>query len=343
MSGPQSGTYMIHPQQIKCDCPSNVNDTDIGPPGNYDQPLAVETDMIYYIFRFQLSVICREIVDAMQSIGCEMHELPYETVLGFDKKLNSMISDIPPVFRMDAKSRAQHKDLDAKYPFLAVQRTTGHFGIQTRFTRLHRPYLARGTYDPRFSYSRMICLRSARSVIELGAGLTQWGKNQNFQPARMWTVTHHIFVATVILVMDFCLNRDDPRIEERKAEIMDAFKLLESCQETSTMAKRGLQQLRDILRRGSSSPQEALSQIQLQDEKARDASNSINSPTEQTPDVRMPETMTSFPGLDVNDPSSLVDWENIDFDTIEDINFGVDLSTRDFESLFHQGMNSQCG
>lgn len=343
MSGPQSGTYMIHPQQMRCDFPSNVNDADIRVSGDYNQPLSVGTDMTYSNCRFQLSIICREIIDATQNLGCEIHDLPYETVLSFDKKLNAVINDIPLAFRMDAKSRAQYKDLDAKYPFLAVQRTAGHFGIQTRFTRLHRPYLARGAHDPRYSYSRMICLRSARSVIELGTEFTNWGKRQNFQPVRMWTVTHHIFVATIILVMDFCLNKDDPRSEERKAEIMDAFKMLENCQKTSTMAKRGLQQLRDILRRGTSIPQEDLAQVQIHDDRAHNASNSINPPMQQNADFRLPEAMTTFPGLDVNDPSSTVDWENVDFDTIEDLNFDVDLSACDFEALFHSGMAPQCG
>ncbi|TGO55343.1 hypothetical protein BCON_0093g00150 [Botryotinia convoluta] len=301
----------------------------------------VSTD--WQVHLYQLSIICREIVDAMQTLGCEIHELPYETVLNFDRKLISMVSEIPPAFRLDAKSRAQYKDLDSKHPFLAVQRTAGHFGVQTRFTRLHRPYLARGAHDPRFSYSRMVCLRSARSVIELGTDLTEWGKKQNFQPVRMWTVTHHIFVATVILVMDFCLNKDDPRSEERKAEIMDAFKMLESCQETSTIARRGLEQLRDILRRGTSSTEEALAQVQDHRNAARDASSSINSSKQRNLEFRMPEPMTTFPGLNINDPCSRVDWENIDFDTIEDINFDTDLSASDFEALFHDGIAPQCG
>ncbi|KAF7885602.1 uncharacterized protein EAF02_004111 [Botrytis sinoallii] len=342
MSGPQSGTYMIHPQQMKCDYPSNANDVDIGSLGDYKQPSCMETDMTYSTFRYQLSIICREIVDAMQNLGCEIHELPYETVLNFDRKLICMVSEIPPAFRIDAKSRARYKDLDVKYPFLAVQRTAGHFGIQTRFTRLHRPYLARGTHDPRFSYSRMVCLRSARSVIELGTELTHWGKKQNFQPVRMWTVTHHIFVATVILVMDFCLNKDDPRSEERKAEIMDAFKMLESCQETSTIARRGLEQLRDILRRGTSSTEEALAQVQNHRDAYHDASSSINSSKQRNSDFRMPEPMALFPGLNINDPCSRVDWENVDFDTIEDINFDTDFSASDFEALFHDEMASQC-
>ncbi|KAJ8058966.1 hypothetical protein OCU04_011950 [Sclerotinia nivalis] len=343
MSGPLSGTYMIHPQHMRCDYPSNVNDVDIRPPGDYNQPLSVETDMTYSTFRLQLSIICREIVDAMQNLGCEIHELPYETVLSFDKKLNSIMLNFPPAFRLDTKSRTQHKDLDAKYPSLAVQRTAGHFGLQTRLTRLHRPYLARGAHDPRYSYSRMVCLRSARSVIELGTELTDRGKKQNFHPVRMWTVTHHIFVATVILVMDFCLNKDDPRSEERKAEIMGAFTILESCQKTSTMAKRGLQQLRDILRRGTSFPPESLTQVQIRGNELCDVSNSVNSSMQQNQDFRMPETMASFPGLYVNDPYSRVDWENVDFDTIENINFDVDLSANDFSTLFHSELTPQVG
>ncbi|KAF7959529.1 hypothetical protein EAE96_001145 [Botrytis aclada] len=343
MSGPQSGTNMINPQHIKCDYPSNVNDVDISPSGDYKQPSCLETDMSYFLFRHQLSIICREIVDATQTLGCEIHELPYEIVLNFDRKLNCMVSEIPPAFRIDAQNCEQYKTLDAKNPFLAVQRTAGHFGVQTRSTRLHRPYLARGAHDPRFSYSRMVCLRSARSVIELRTELTHWGKKQNFQPVRMWTVTHHIFVATVILVMDFCLNKDDPRSEERMAEIMDAFKMLESCQETSTIARRGLEQLRDILRRGTSSPEEALDQVQDHRNSTCDASSSQTSFKQRNSEFRMPEPMTAFPGLNINDPCSRVDWENVDFDSIEHINFDTDLSASDFESLFHDGMPPQCG
>ncbi|CAD6446006.1 66310165-71bb-4297-b1b6-a86131eefc64 [Sclerotinia trifoliorum] len=343
LSGPQSGTYMIHPQHMRCDYPSNVNDVDIRPPEDYNQPLTVETEMTYYHFRLQLSIICREIIDAVQNLGCEIHELPYETVLGFDKKFTSIKSHFHPSFLLDAKSRAQHKDLDAKCPSLAVQRTAGHFGLQTRLTRLHRPYLARGAHDPRYSYSRMVCLRSARSVIELGTELTDQGKKQNFRPIRMWTVTHHIFVATLILVMDFCLNKDDPRPEERKAEIMDAFKILETCQETSTMAKRGLQQLRDILRRGTSLPTESFSQAQILNNGLSDVSNSVNSSIQQNQDFQMPETSAVFPGLYVSDPYSRVDWEKVDFDTIENINFDVDLSADDFSTLFHNGMISPGG
>lgn len=125
-------------------------------------------------------------------------------------------------------------------------RHMAHFGIHTRISRLHRPYLVRGAQDPRYAYSRMVCLRSARTVIELGKKMTT--QIQDLASIKIWSVNHHVFVSTVILVMDYCFNRDEPRAKERKEEILECFRILESSREDSTIATRGLQKLRTMLR-----------------------------------------------------------------------------------------------
>ena len=56
-----------------------------------------------------------------------------------------------------------------------------------------------------------------------------------------------MYVSTVVLVMDYCFNPDEPRAIERKEEIKECFGLLDSGHDGSTMATRGLQRLGEIL------------------------------------------------------------------------------------------------
>jgi hypothetical protein len=320
---------------MNVDFPSNVNDIDICPSGNYERPLEVITEMTFYIFRCKLSIICREIVDTINNLGCEIHEAPYETILEFDKSLNALSSNLPAAFRIDAKCKAEAKELTEKHPFVALQRTAGHFGLQTRLARLHRPYLQRGTYDPRYSYSRMICLRASRSVVELGKTLKDSSIEHDFQPIRMWPLTHHLFVATAILVMDFCLNKDDPRPNERKTEVLDCLQVLEECSDSSLIAKRGLMRLRDILEKRCADkvPSEENASRSAPTSLLINSSKLIYGPVESAnAGVRASDTLPDLSGFD-----AAVDWENFDFSSIENINFDIDLAAHDFETLFHPG------
>lgn len=170
MSGAQCGSYMISPKHFKVDKPTNVDDikiSSLGPEVYVERDKEVPTDISYFLMRVNISILFREIVDAAAEMG-SFDELPYDLVLTFDKRLSDSLVDLPKYMHIDLKSRQENKDLDQKYPTLPFLRQMGHFGAQNRLTRLHRPYLARGSRDPKYSYSRMICLRSARSVIELG-------------------------------------------------------------------------------------------------------------------------------------------------------------------------------
>jgi hypothetical protein len=53
----------------------------------------------------------------------------------------------------------------------------------------------------------------------------------------------------MILVIDYYFNRDEPRGRERKEEILDCFRVLENRQGDNTIASRGLNTLRELVRR----------------------------------------------------------------------------------------------
>jgi hypothetical protein len=251
MDGARSGTYTIHPQQMHVDLPTNVDDPDINSIGDYAKPLDIPTDMTFFIFRIKSSTVFRELVDDAWQSGVDLHALPYDMVLQYDKKFRNMLADVEKAFgSIAAHTNAAGKQMlpgpDGQYRHtLWRQRNLAHFGMHSRFCLLHRPYLVRGSQEPQYAYSRMMCLKSARGVIETGKMLISL--NPDMAALKVWVLNHHIFVSTVVLVMDFCFNPDEPRAKERKEEIIECFKLFENGPEGSTLAARGLQKLRAML------------------------------------------------------------------------------------------------
>jgi len=248
MSGPQCGTYVCHPNQMNVLPPSNLDDEDLTPEKAHSRPLSEPTEMTYSIGKIELAHAIRELVDEAGKSGLEVEEMSYDQILKFDKRFNEILDGLPWFFKMDEASRRKSAPIEKERPYIAWQRNFIHFGFHTRLSRLHRPYLARGYKDPRYAYSRMICLRSARMVIEMEQQMCQLASGFNPDSARLWIVVHHVFVATVTLVMDYVSHKDDPQAEERKKEILNCYKTLERSQEDCVIARRGLAHLRQIMK-----------------------------------------------------------------------------------------------
>lgn len=247
MSGPQCGTYVCNPSQMNVLPPSNLDDEDLAPARACSQPLSEPTEMTYSIGKIELAQAIRELVDEASQAGLEVEEMSYEQILAFDKKFTELLNGLPWFYSMDEASRRKSAPLERERPYIAWQRNFIHFGFHTRLSRLHRPYLARGHNDPRYAYSRMICLRSARKVIEMEQQMRQPARGVNPDSARLWIVVHHVFVATVTLVMDYVCHKDDPQAAQRKAEIRTCYSTLETNREHSAIARRGLARLKRVM------------------------------------------------------------------------------------------------
>lgn len=310
MSGPRCGTYMIHPKHMTVDLPTNVDDQDICSTGNYAQPLEnAPTNMTFSILRTRISVMLREIVDAATDCGC-LQELPYDIVLEFDHRLQGIMKNAPACFQTDrGSSRAPSRSPDLRL----------HRLIANALNRLHRPYLGRGARDPKYSYSRMVCLRTARGVIELCKEMTC--ATEEFQHARMWTIVHPLFNSVLVLVMDYCLNREEPRADERKAEILEGFRLLEACQEDSTLAQRGLHQMRQLLKRSKENNPGLNHDDTDQVKPQGDVETLVESSNHDSSSSTAPEILQCH-------------WTDPDFAPFETVDFDVDLDESQFEVLF---------
>jgi hypothetical protein len=248
MSGPQSGTYIIHPAQMNVQWPAHCDDIDLTPTGCIERPIDSPTDMSYNIAKLHLAGAIREVVDEACAQGLDVDEVDYSTILSFDRKFQDCLSILPWFYCNDEVSRRRAKQIDKERPSISWQRNMVHFGFNTRLSRLHRPYLAKGYDNPQFAYSRMMCLRSARMVIEMEQNMRDTAGGINPDSGRLWIITHHFFVATVTLVMDYCCHRNDPQAADRKAEIMRCYQILERSQEESAVARKGLANLKQVMR-----------------------------------------------------------------------------------------------
>ncbi|OGE54687.1 hypothetical protein PENARI_c005G05706 [Penicillium arizonense] len=248
LSGPQEWTYTVQPEQMKVREPLNVDDKDIEHTET-GLPLSSPTDMSYSLCRMRLAVVCRHIVDETAENHLNGQEVPYETILELDRELHKACAEIPGFFRFDRTSRRQYAALYRERPTLAWQRSIVQQGYHSRLCRLHRHYFVRGAKDPRYSYSHVVSLRSARKVLEVKRMMDKQEPVFTPHSSMIWAVMHHVFMAAVILLIDVCFNWDDILEEKRKQEVLDACRMLSRAQQSSPIAREGINAMMDILRK----------------------------------------------------------------------------------------------
>ena len=248
LSGPQEWTYTISPQQMNVQRPWNIEDEDIET-SETELPLSKPTCMSYTLQRLRLAEVCREIVDSTASDHLHGIEIPYDRILSLDRKLHNAYADIPSFFRFDQSSQRKYASLFRERPTIAWQRAFIQQGYHSRLCRLHRQYFVRGAKDPQYSYSHVVSLQSARKVLEVKRIMDE--EEPNFAPnsSLFWAVMHHVFMAAVILLIDVCFNWDDILAEKRKEEVLAACRMLSRAQQSSSVAREGINAMMGILRK----------------------------------------------------------------------------------------------
>ncbi|KAJ5594622.1 uncharacterized protein N7459_000830 [Penicillium hispanicum] len=248
LSGPQEITYSINPRHMNVRKPLNIEDEDIET-SETGLPLSTPTCMSYTLHRIRLAEVCREIVDEMAPEYFHGREVPYEKILDLDRRLHSAYNETPPFFRFDHSSRRKYADLYRERPQIAWQRANMQQGYHSRVCRLHREYFVRGAKDPRYSYSHVVSLQSARKILEIKRIMDE--EEPKFTPnsSFFWTVMNHVFVAAVTLLIDVCFNWDDILADKRKEEVIDACRMLSRAQQSSSIAREGINAMMEILRK----------------------------------------------------------------------------------------------
>ncbi|KAL4897040.1 hypothetical protein BDV59DRAFT_169655 [Aspergillus ambiguus] len=245
--GTCEGSYLAHPSHMSVNYPSNVDD-DLIPASEtpHGFPVDIPTSTTVFIYRIRLSELCREAVDTMPSVLLESPKLSssgvsYDSILALDAKFQNLLSELPIFFRLDPSSIQQSVGICEQRPYIAWQRIFLHFGIHTRICRLHHPFHLEGFTNPRYAYSREICILSAETVLGLRRSMDDAGALINLKPSHFWLVVQHVFLAAIILATDVSLGPNMPGANFRKTEVLGACDMLEKSQHESNALKNAIQ------------------------------------------------------------------------------------------------------
>ncbi|KAJ5640033.1 uncharacterized protein N7484_007895 [Penicillium longicatenatum] len=247
LSGPQEFTYSINPKHMNVRLPLNIDDEDIE--SGIPVSLSIPTCMSYTLARLRLAEVCREIVDGTALEHFKGEDVPYEKILNLERKLHEEYAKLPTFFRYDQSSRREFSELYKDRPVFSWQRTFIQQGYHARFLRLHRRYFVRGAKDPRYSYSHVVSLQSARKVIELKRIMDEEQPVITPNGSFFWAIMHHVFMAAVTLLINVCFNWDDILAEKQKEEVLDACRMLSRAQQASCIAREGIRAMMGTLRK----------------------------------------------------------------------------------------------
>lgn len=249
--GHHDGTYSVQLRHMKVNRPRNVSDDELSTmPADFTHPDSVPTIMSYSLCRIRINALCRKIADAAPDMTIE--NISPANFMALDREFQNFLDEMPVYLRLDAASRSQSSHIDAIHPHIVLQRYIANLFIHARRCQLHIPFLLKASYDDSYAIAREGCLKAARAVI--------WSHDQvELDDSLSRTISsflcgpiHVFFYATVVLVMDLCINKDaggEEDEEERKAEIGRAFKTIEDAKQKSQYAGVLLDSLMVILRK----------------------------------------------------------------------------------------------
>ncbi|KAK4496649.1 hypothetical protein PRZ48_012631 [Zasmidium cellare] len=247
--GPQEGMYSIHPRQVSTNPPRNLTREDLNSHGpDFSRGAGEPTIMSYYLHRIKLAHACRDIVDAVWCYP-DMDQVNYDLVASMDAKFESIYRGMPRFLRFDIPSAQLKMEYgDAFTVQMDNQRVMANQMINTMRCKLHLPFLIRAKFDARFNYSRNIGLESARNVFKIRQTVLQEESSLLQSHLKLGGIMLHVFYATVVLVMDICVNKgdDDP---QRLVEVREALNIIEQTKEASEMGAQFSDSLLAVLRK----------------------------------------------------------------------------------------------
>ncbi|KAF2968378.1 hypothetical protein GQX73_g5215 [Xylaria multiplex] len=229
MSGPQEGTYFIHPNHIQVNLPKDY-DYDDDPLGDARTKVTGPrpTGLTFLLARIRFAHLSREYTDTIPLETSKLMRIPYERIISLDQKLKEFFLELPYFFRLDEESRQKSKPLEAVYMKVPMMRMPS---------------------DPRYDYSRQACLESARVVIRLYEEPKEEGYSPSMETARMAMAVHYTHIALAIQVMDLCFNKDEADHSERKKEVLTTLQMLEGSRAISALLSRSLDSVVEVLRK----------------------------------------------------------------------------------------------
>lgn len=205
--------------------------------------------MSYPLQRIRLGQLSRDAVDALKFGVAAASEIDYDTVMILDKRIENFLEDLPMFLRMDPESLQKSHYVLERYPFFVMQRYIINIGAQSMRCKIHQPFLVRSGAKSKYSQSTDICLTSAMKVIEINKAVRQDSSSSIPNRIKLSGLLHHMFLATVVLVVDLCFNRAPENTDQKGAEVLQAIKFMEEAKDESATVQKFLDTLTEVLRK----------------------------------------------------------------------------------------------
>jgi hypothetical protein len=244
------GVYSCHPRQMITKKPLNVNDEDVFDGMNRtEQPLSQPTVMSYSLLRIRLGEISRNIVDRTPLIMAHLGGPSRDDIIDIDTDIQTLINDIPPFFNMSRQKLLETYDLTPTQAVnILFQGYTFSFLLHAQRCKLHLPYFIRGCVDTAYSSSREICVKSARLIVQSESNLADSGL-RNTTRFKFCGLLAGLFMASIVLIMDLCVNKSSVQYAIQRTEAAEAFRILEEAKKESGTAAKFVDSLMHILRK----------------------------------------------------------------------------------------------
>jgi hypothetical protein len=214
--------------------PLNINDVDLLADGPQPSlPLSQQTDTSYFLQRIRLAEISRNIVDRISSDPSNRHA----HILAMDRKLLDMANEIPAFLRLENYQIAIHCTKSNNFFIQAYFLNTL---LHTQRCKLHLTTLTHtSTANAAYESSHVACIYSARQLIHIETNLLRSQHPFARRPQRPPAGLYSIFIATIALLMNTCLNRPSALQDElQQGDLAEGLQMIANAREDSLAAAK---------------------------------------------------------------------------------------------------------
>ncbi|KAK7182325.1 hypothetical protein DPSP01_002374 [Paraphaeosphaeria sporulosa] len=264
-NGLARGTYQCHPRHMNTNKPLNLNDEDVvDGMTRMSRPLSEPTSMTYFVFRNRLNEISRTIVDRAPLMTALAGGPSYDVVMDIDTELQQLINDLPPFFfsMTPFEIAGRYRLSDDRAKVIARQGNDFRTIFYATRCKLHLPYARRGFTESQYATSRILCIESARLIVETESEYQRLGLDKEFARYKPLLYSMTVFLACTVLLMEYCHRKQTqaPDQEKSKMEICHALTMLEAARSENEMASKFLDSLVMVLHNHGIAPPKRLQQ-----------------------------------------------------------------------------------
>jgi hypothetical protein len=196
---------MIYDQDCDTQLPHNIFDEEFGPDTKVlppSRPSSEPTPISYMIAKVKL---CLELGNILQVTNRVGKQAAYDDILRFDARLRELRDEIPPHLKMQPLEGCND-------PLTMI---VARFNIDILYLKivclLHRKYLARSRYNPRYAHSRRSAIEASLEMLRHLISLHRESQPNGRLRAIKWFVasiaTKEFLLPTMLVILDLHFDK----------------------------------------------------------------------------------------------------------------------------------------